>query len=53
MTIGTSSGNVGYSHPAVTGATTGLTVARYPEVAMASVDETRPVNMALLPCIKY
>lgn len=33
---------------------TGLTVARHPaEVAMAAVDETRPVNMALLPCIKY
>lgn len=33
---------------------TGLTVTRHPaEVAMASVDETRPVNMALLPCIKY
>jgi len=49
----TSSGSVGYSHPAVTEATTGITVARYPEVAMASVDETRPVNLALLPCIKY
>jgi hypothetical protein len=51
--IGVYSGSVSYSHPAVTGATTGVTVARYPEVAMASVDETRPVNMALLPCIKY
>lgn len=51
--IGVYSGSVSYSHPAVTGATTGVTVARYPEVAMASVDETRPVNTALLPCIKY
>jgi microcystin-dependent protein len=43
-----------YSQPSVVGATTGVAIARQPaEIAGATVDETRPVNAALLPCIKY
>jgi hypothetical protein len=32
---------------------TGITVARHPDIALKVPDETRPVNMALLACIKY
>lgn len=45
--------NVSYSHPAVTSVGTGITVARYPDISLKTPDETRPVNMALLACIKY
>lgn len=32
---------------------TGITISRYPDIALKVPDETRPVNMALLACIKY
>lgn len=37
----------------VTSGGTNITVARYPDIALKAPDETRPVNMALLACIKY
>jgi len=32
---------------------TGITISRHPDIALKVPDETRPVNMALLACIKY
>jgi hypothetical protein len=46
-------GSVSYSSPSADSATTGIVVGRHPDFAVGSVDETRPVNLALLPCIKY
>jgi hypothetical protein len=37
----------------VDSASTGITISRYPNIAFKVPDETRPVNMALLACIKY
>lgn len=40
--------------PSAATVSTGITVARHPAtLPWATVDETRPVNTALLPCIKY
>ena len=46
----TATGGVGFS---ISPVTTGITVARHPEIGFKVPDETRPVNMALLACIKY
>jgi hypothetical protein len=51
--ISWSNDNVSYSHPSVSTVTTGITISRYPDIALKVPDETRPVNMALLACIKY
>ena len=51
-TVSANTGNVSYTSPGISTATTGIVVARYPDFTSAA-DETRPINTALLPCIKY